>query len=47
MTLTIGFGFVCAKLFSRGWRFAILTGGSVAICGASAALALAAVIPGQ
>ncbi|WP_394690936.1 YeiH family protein [Hoeflea sp.] len=45
MALTIGFGFVCAKLFSRGWRFAILTGGAVAICGASAALALAAVIP--
>lgn len=47
MALTIGFGFVCAKLFSRGWRFALLTGGSVAICGASAALALAAVIPGN
>ncbi|MBU4531334.1 MAG: putative sulfate exporter family transporter [Hoeflea sp.] len=47
MALTIGFGFVCAKLFSRGWRFAILTGGAVAICGASAALALAAVIPGN
>ena len=45
MALTIGFGFVCAKIFSRGWRFAILTAGSVAICGASAALALAAVIP--
>ncbi|AKI02403.1 putative membrane protein [Hoeflea sp. IMCC20628] len=45
MALTIGFGFICAKLFSRGWRFAILTGGAVAICGASAALALAAVIP--
>ena len=45
MALTMGFGFICAKLFSRGWRFAILTGGAVAICGASAALALAAVIP--
>lgn len=45
MALTIGFGFICAKLFSRGWRFAILTGGAVAICGASAALALAAVLP--
>ncbi|SOE18025.1 uncharacterized integral membrane protein (TIGR00698 family) [Hoeflea halophila] len=45
MALTIGFGFVCARLFSRGWRFAVLTGGAVAICGASAALALAAVIP--
>ncbi|MDP3524483.1 MAG: putative sulfate exporter family transporter [Hoeflea sp.] len=45
MALTIGFGFICAKMFSRGWRFAVLTGGAVAICGASAALALAAVIP--
>ncbi|KGF68410.1 membrane protein [Hoeflea sp. BAL378] len=45
MALTIGFGFICARLFSRGWRFAVLTGGAVAICGASAALALAAIIP--
>jgi uncharacterized integral membrane protein (TIGR00698 family) len=45
ITLTIGSGFVCAKLFNRGWRFAILTSGSVAICGASAALAIASVIP--
>ena len=28
-----------------GWRFALLTGGSVAICGASAAMAIAAVLP--
>jgi uncharacterized integral membrane protein (TIGR00698 family) len=45
IALTIGSGFICAKLFSRGWRFAIMTGGSVAICGASAALAIASVIP--
>jgi len=45
IALTIGSGFVCAKLFNRGWRFAILTSGSVAICGASAALAIASVIP--
>ncbi len=45
IALTIGFGFVFARLFSRGWRFAIMTGGSVAICGASAALAIASVIP--
>lgn len=43
--LTIGTGFLAARLFGRGWRFALLTGGSVAICGASAALALAAIIP--
>lgn len=45
IVLTIGCGFVCARLFNRGWRFAILTAGSVAICGASAALAIASVIP--
>ncbi len=43
--VTIGTGFVAARFFGRKWRFALLTGGSVAICGASAALALAAVIP--
>lgn len=45
MALTIGTGFVAARFFGRQWRFALLTGGSVAICGASAALALAAIIP--
>lgn len=45
IVLTIGCGFICARLFSRGWRFALLTGGAVAICGASAALAIASVIP--
>jgi uncharacterized integral membrane protein (TIGR00698 family) len=45
IVLTIATGFAVAPLFSRKWRFALLTGGSVAICGASAALALAAVIP--
>jgi uncharacterized integral membrane protein (TIGR00698 family) len=45
IALTIGSGFVCARFLDRGWRFALLTGGSVAICGASAALAIASVIP--
>jgi uncharacterized integral membrane protein (TIGR00698 family) len=45
MALTIGAGFLAARLFGRGWRFALLTGGAVAICGASAALALAAALP--
>jgi len=45
VALTIGSGFVFARALGRGWRFAVLTGGSVAICGASAALALAAIIP--
>jgi len=42
---TIGVGFICGRLFNKGWRFSLLTGGSVAICGASAALAIASVIP--
>lgn len=43
--ITIATGFIAARFFGRLWRFALLTGGAVAICGASAALALAAVIP--
>jgi uncharacterized integral membrane protein (TIGR00698 family) len=45
VSLTIATGFVASRLFGRQWRFALLTGGAVAICGASAALAIAAVIP--
>ena len=45
IALTIASGFLAARLFGRRWRFALLTGGAVAICGASAALAIAAVIP--
>ncbi|TVP69688.1 MAG: putative sulfate exporter family transporter [Rhodobacteraceae bacterium] len=45
IALTIATGFIIAPLFRRQWRFALLTGGAVAICGASAALAIAAVIP--
>lgn len=43
--LTILVGLIGAKLLGRGWRFALLTGGSVAICGASAAMAIAAILP--
>lgn len=42
---TIGFGFLMARLFKRHWTFGLLTGGAVAICGASAALAISAVLP--
>ncbi|WP_349359907.1 putative sulfate exporter family transporter [Stappia sp.] len=45
IALTIATGFAACRLFGRGWRFAVLTGGSVAICGASAALAIAAALP--
>nr|WP_245432555.1 YeiH family protein [Mesorhizobium loti] len=42
---TILFGLVAARLLGRGWRLALITSGSVAICGASAAMAIAAVLP--
>ncbi|MHA7875160.1 YeiH family protein [Roseivivax sp.] len=42
---TIGVALLAAPLFGRRQRFALLTGGSVAICGASAAMAIAAVLP--
>lgn len=45
IALTIATGFGAARLFGRQWRFALMTGGAVAICGASAALAIASVIP--
>lgn len=43
--LTTLFGLLGAKFLGRGWRLGLLTGGSVAICGASAAMAIAAVLP--
>jgi len=43
--LTILIGLLGARALGRGWRFALLTGGSVAICGASAAMAIAAILP--
>lgn len=43
--LTLLFGLLGARLLGRGWRFGILTGASVAICGASAAMALSAILP--
>ena len=42
---TILFGLAGARLLGRGGRLALLTGGAVAICGASAAMAIAAVLP--
>lgn len=45
VVLTIGFALLVSRFVGRGWRFALLTGGSVAICGASAAMAIAAVLP--
>lgn len=45
VVLTIAFGLAVSRLLGRGWRFGLLTGGSVAICGASAAMAISAVLP--
>lgn len=42
---TIGFGMLVARFFGHQWRFALLTAGSVAICGASAAMAISAILP--
>lgn len=41
----IGAGVLFSRLFGRKTRFGVLTGGAVAICGASAALAIASVLP--
>ena len=43
--LTIGFGIGLSRIMGRGKRFGVLTGGAVGICGASAALAIAAILP--
>lgn len=45
VTLTIGFGLLAARAADLDRRLGVLTGGAVAICGASAALAIAAVLP--
>ena len=45
IVLTIGGGVVLSKAFSRSTDFGLLTGGAVAICGASAALAVSSVLP--
>lgn len=45
VVLTIAFGLWVGRYFGHGWRFALLTAGAVAICGASAAMAISAVLP--
>lgn len=45
VVLTIGFGLLVSRFFGYQWRFAFLTAGSVAICGASAAMAISAILP--
>src|SRR4051794_34500133 len=45
LVLTIAFGILVAPLLGRHWRFGLLTGGAVAICGAAAALPTTALLP--
>jgi uncharacterized integral membrane protein (TIGR00698 family) len=45
VTTTIGFGYLAARLLGQSRTFGILSGGAVGICGASAALAIASVLP--
>jgi uncharacterized integral membrane protein (TIGR00698 family) len=47
VTLTIAVSMIVARLFGFRGLFGLLTGGATAICGASAALALAAALPGH
>ncbi len=43
--LTIGLGIIAARHLKLGEHFGVLSGGAVAICGASATLAIASVLP--
>ena len=43
--VTIGFGLSISRIFGFRYRFAFLSAGAVAICGASAAMAIAAILP--
>jgi uncharacterized integral membrane protein (TIGR00698 family) len=45
VALTICIGWLLSRLFKLAPSFGVLTGGAVAICGASAALAISAVLP--
>lgn len=42
---TIAFGLLVGRFTKVDWRFTFLTAGSVAICGASAAMAISAILP--
>ncbi|WP_281301358.1 MULTISPECIES: putative sulfate exporter family transporter [unclassified Iodidimonas] len=45
--ITILFGILFSRLLGKSVRLGLLTGGAVAICGASAALAIVAVLPAE
>lgn len=46
VALFIGLGLVLSRMMGQQWQLGVLTGGAVAICGASAAIALASVLSG-
>lgn len=45
VTTTIALGFLASRLFGQSRAFGVLSGGAVGICGASAALAIASILP--
>ena len=45
VTTTIGVGYVVSRMLGQSRSFGVLSGGAVGICGASAALAIASVLP--
>lgn len=45
VVMTIAIGSLTARLFGQSWYLGVLTSGAVAICGASAALAITAMLP--
>ena len=45
VTSTLAFGYVMSRLLGQSRSFGVLSGGAVGICGASAALAIASVLP--
>ncbi len=45
VAVTIGFGYAASRSFGLSRRLGVLTGGATAICGASAAIAIASVLP--
>lgn len=46
IALMIGLGMLLSRVIGQQWQLGVLTGGAVSICGASAAIALASVLPG-
>ena len=43
--IILGLGLLLARVFNLDWRLGLITGGSVGICGAAAAMAISALLP--